>query len=122
VKVAYHPNLQIRLTTRRSVSYTLSRGERLTTRLHVPDELSGPLPAGRRVGSVDVLFAGRKVKSLGLVTTRQVPGASLVEKVTHALGPPLTALALLLVVLGGVLAGLRLRAFFTRRPKTVSSR
>ena len=122
VPVKYHDKLRIALTTRRPVSYTLRRGERLRTRVHAPKELEGPLPAGRRVGSVDVLYVGRKVATLGLVTTRAVPGTSLLTRLTHDLGPPLTALALLLVVLGGVLAGLRLRALLARRPRTVSSR
>jgi D-alanyl-D-alanine carboxypeptidase (penicillin-binding protein 5/6) len=122
VGVAHHPSLKIRLTTRHSVTYTLRRGEQLTTRVHVPKELEGPIAAGRRVGSVDVLYAGHRVKTLGLVTTREVPATGLVKRVTDDLGPPLTALALVLVVLGGVLAGLRLRALFGRRPKTVSSR
>jgi D-alanyl-D-alanine carboxypeptidase (penicillin-binding protein 5/6) len=121
VKVKYHDNLRIRVTTRRSVTYTLRRGERLRTRIHVPAEIEGPLPAGRRVGSVDVLYVGRRIATLGLVTTRDAPATSVVSRVTHALGPVLTALALLLVVLGGVLAGLRVRAVFTRRPGTVSS-
>jgi D-alanyl-D-alanine carboxypeptidase (penicillin-binding protein 5/6) len=123
VGVAHYPDLKIRLTTRRSATYTLRRGERLTTRVHVPKELEGPLSAGSRVGSVDVLYLGRRVKTLGLVTTRAVPEAGIVKRFTDTLGPPLTALALLLVVLGGVLAGLRLRALFMRRsPKTVSQR
>jgi hypothetical protein len=42
--------------------------------------------------------------------------------VTGALGPPLTALALIIVVLGGVLLGLRLRAVLQRNQRTVSSR
>jgi D-alanyl-D-alanine carboxypeptidase (penicillin-binding protein 5/6) len=122
VGVAHHDNLKIRLTTRRSVTYTLRRGERLTTRVHVPKELEGPIAAGKRVGSVDVVYLGHKVKTLGLVTTRDVPATGLVKRVTDDLGPPLTALALLIVVLGGVLAGLRLRTLMGRRPKTVSSR
>jgi serine-type D-Ala-D-Ala carboxypeptidase (penicillin-binding protein 5/6) len=119
-KVAYHPDLKIRLTTRRSATYTLRRGERLTTRVHVPKELEGPIAAGRRVGSVDILYLGRRVKTLGLVTTRAVPGANIWQQMTSVLGPLLTALALLVVVVGGVLAGLRLRAV-VRRPKTLSS-
>ena len=121
-KVSHHPDLRIRLTTRRSVTYTLRRGERLTTRVHIPKELEGPIEAGGRVGSVDVLYLGHRVKTLGLVTTRAVPGVSITQRFTDALGPPLTALALIVVVLGGVLAGLRLRAHFARRPKTASSR
>jgi D-alanyl-D-alanine carboxypeptidase (penicillin-binding protein 5/6) len=122
VNVAHFPDLRIRLTTRRSVTFTLRRGERLTTRVHVPKQLEGPIAAGRRVGSVDVRYLGHRVKTLGLVTTRAVPEAGLVKRITDALGPPLTALALLLVVVGGLLAGLKLRAFFGRRPNTVSSR
>ena len=121
-KVAHHPGLLIRLTTRRSVTFTLRRGERLSTRVHAPEELEGPIEAGRRVGSVDVLYLGHRVKTLGLVTTREVPATSLVRRVTDDVGTPLTALALLVVVLGGVLAGLRLRSHFARRPKTVSQR
>jgi serine-type D-Ala-D-Ala carboxypeptidase (penicillin-binding protein 5/6) len=122
VGVAHYPDLKIRLTTRHPATFTLRRGERLSTRLNVPKELEGPIAAGRRVGSVDVLYLGRKVKTLGLVTTRAVPEASIAKRVKDDLGTPLTALALALVVLGGVLAGLWLRATFTRRPKTVSSR
>jgi D-alanyl-D-alanine carboxypeptidase (penicillin-binding protein 5/6) len=122
VGVAHHDGLRIRLTTRRAATFTLRRGERLATRVHAPKELEGPIPAGRRVGSVDVLYLGHRVKTLGLVTTRDVPEASLVKRVTDDLGTPLTALVLILVVLGGVLAGIRLRASLTGRPKTVSSR
>ncbi|HEX6711906.1 MAG TPA: D-alanyl-D-alanine carboxypeptidase family protein [Thermoleophilaceae bacterium] len=121
VGVAHHPNLKIRLTTRRSVTFTLRRGERLTTRVRAPKELEGPIAAGKRVGWVDVMYLGRRVKTLGLVPTRDVPAAGLVKRVTDDLGPPLTALALLLVVAGGLLLGLRLRALFGRRPKTASS-
>jgi D-alanyl-D-alanine carboxypeptidase (penicillin-binding protein 5/6) len=120
--VAHHPDLRIPLTTRHAASYTLRRGEKLSTRLHVPSKLEGPIAAGRRVGSVDVLYVGRKVKTLGLVTTRPVPGSTFVGRLTEALGPPLTALALALLVLGGVLAGLKLRSVFARRQRTVSSR
>jgi serine-type D-Ala-D-Ala carboxypeptidase (penicillin-binding protein 5/6) len=121
-KVAYHPDLRIRLTTRRAETYTLRRGERLSTRLHVPKELEGPIAAGTRVGSVDVVYLGRKVKTLGLVTVRAVPGTSFVTRLTDAVGPWPTALALILVVVGGLLAGLKLRAVLTRGQGAVSSR
>ncbi|MEA2425177.1 MAG: hypothetical protein QOH13_1587 [Thermoleophilaceae bacterium] len=120
-KVAHHSGLRVRLTTRRSVTFTLRRGERLATRLHVPKELKGPIAAGRRVGSVEVLYLGHRVRTLGLVTTRAVPGTSFIALVTDGLGPLLTALALVALVLGGVLAGLRLRAVLGRGQRTASS-
>lgn len=123
-KVAGDDKLRIPLITRRRATFTLRRGQKLRLRVHAPAELEGPLPAGRRVGSVDVVFLGRTVRTLGLVTAREVPEkhASLVGRVTGALGPPLTALALIIVVLGGVLLGLRLRAVLQRNQRTVSSR
>jgi D-alanyl-D-alanine carboxypeptidase (penicillin-binding protein 5/6) len=121
-KVAHHSELRIALTTAHPASYTLRRGEKLSTRLHVPAELEGPIAAGRHVGSVDVLYVGRRVETLGLVTTRAVPGSTFVGRLTEALGPLLTALALAVLVGGGVLAGFRLRSVFARRRRTVSSR
>jgi len=121
-KVAYHDDLRIRLTTKRGATFTLRRGERLTTRVHAPKQLDGPIAAGRRVGSVDVLYLGRRVKTLGLVTARAVPGSTFFARAMDPLGPVLTTLALVLVVLGGVLAGLRLRTVLGRSQRTVSSR
>ena len=121
-KVAYHDGLRIPLVTKRRATFTVRRGQRLRLRVHAPDSLSGPVPAGRRVGSVDVVYLGHSVRTLGLVTARAVPGAGLMTRLTHTLGPPLTALALILIVLGGVLIGLRLRAHTSRGGRTVSSR
>jgi serine-type D-Ala-D-Ala carboxypeptidase (penicillin-binding protein 5/6) len=121
-KVAYHPNLKIQLTTRRSVTFTVHRGERLARRVRGRQELEGPIAAGRRVGWVTLLYRGRKVQTLGLITARAVPGSTVIQRVTHALGPPLTALALVLVVVAAVLAGMWLRGSLARRPRPVSSR
>jgi len=87
--VAYHDHLRIPLTTRRGASFTLRRGERLTTRVHAPQQLDGPIAADRRVGSVDVLYLGRRVKTLGLVTARAVPGSTFIARVMDPLGPVL---------------------------------
>jgi D-alanyl-D-alanine carboxypeptidase (penicillin-binding protein 5/6) len=119
--VAYHDHLRIPLTTRRAATFTLHRGERLATRIHAPKQLEGPIAAGRRVGSVDVLYLGRRVKTLGLVTARAVPGSTLIARVMDPLGPILTSLALVVVLLGGVLAGLRLRTVLGRGQRAVSS-
>ena len=120
--VAHHDNLKVALVARRHATFTLRRGQHLRLRIHAPAELSGPLPAGRRVGSVDVVYLGRTVRTLGLVTAATVPGASFLTRVTDSLGPPLTALALIVVVLGGVLMGVRLRSVLLRRQRAVSSR
>jgi D-alanyl-D-alanine carboxypeptidase (penicillin-binding protein 5/6) len=122
VPARHHDELRIPLVTRRGATFTLRRGERLRTRVTAPRELEGPIPKGRRVGTVEVLYLGRPVRKLGLVTGRAVPSASLPARITDALGPPLTALALIVVVLGGVLAGLRLRAVMARGQRTATGR
>lgn len=121
-RVAHDDDLRIPLVTKRRAVFTLRRGERLKTRVTAPDELEGPIPAGRRVGTVEVLFLGKPVRKLGLVTAAEVPATGLVTRVTDPLGPALTALALLLVVLGGVLAALRLRAVIGKGQRTAAGR
>jgi serine-type D-Ala-D-Ala carboxypeptidase (penicillin-binding protein 5/6) len=120
--VADHDGLEVALVTRRQVTLTLPRGRRARLRVHAPSRLEGPLPAGRHIGSVDVVYLGRTVRTLGLVTAEAVPGTGVLARVTDALGPPLTALALIVVVLGGVLVGIRLRSVLARRQRAVSSR
>ena len=120
-KVAHHSGMRIALVARRRSTYTLRRGQRLRLQVDAPAELSGPIPAGRRVGWVRVVYLGRTVRRLGLVTAKPVPGASVIARATDALGPPLTAVALILVVLGGVLSGVKLRSMLSRRQRAMSS-
>jgi D-alanyl-D-alanine carboxypeptidase (penicillin-binding protein 5/6) len=122
VKVAHHDKLRIALVARRHATFTVRRGQHLRLRVRVPEQLDGPLPAGRRVGSVDILYLGRRIRTLGLVTARAVPGTSTVARLTGALGPALTALALIIVVAGGALLGLKLRAVFSRGHRAVTPR
>lgn len=121
-RVAHHDDLRIPLVTTRRAVFTLRRGERLKTRVTAPNELEGPIPAGRRVGTVEVLFLGKPVRKLGLVTGAEVPATGIVTRVTDRLGPALTALALILVAIGGLLAVLRLRAVMSRGQRTAAER
>jgi D-alanyl-D-alanine carboxypeptidase (penicillin-binding protein 5/6) len=122
VRVAYHDDLRIPLVTRRGARFTLRRGERLGTRVHAPAELEGPIPKGRRVGSVEVLYLGRPVRRLALVTGSGVPGTSVLTRVMHPLGVPLTALALIIVLVGGLLSAMKLRAVMSRGQRTAVER
>ena len=51
---------RIRLVPRRGAVLTLRAGERVRRRVRAPDELEGPLPAGRRAGVVTVLVEGQR--------------------------------------------------------------
>jgi D-alanyl-D-alanine carboxypeptidase (penicillin-binding protein 5/6) len=98
-----------RLVARRGVVVTVRDGQQLKRRVHAPDELEGPLEKGERVGSVTVLVDGRRVGRVALVTAEKVPGAGTLRVLLSDVGVPLTVVILLAILVGAVLALLRLR-------------
>jgi serine-type D-Ala-D-Ala carboxypeptidase (penicillin-binding protein 5/6) len=97
------------LVPRRALTLTVRRGQRLERRVHKPASLEGPLPAGRRVGSVTIVRGGHRVDSIGLVTASAVPGPGALTRLFDAIGLPLVALLALGMVIAVVLAAQRLR-------------
>jgi serine-type D-Ala-D-Ala carboxypeptidase (penicillin-binding protein 5/6) len=107
-KVKYRDE-RVALVPERRVMVTIRRGERLHRRVDAPDRVEGPLPAGRRVGSVELFRRGQVLARGALVTERAVPGASALRIVTSVLGAPLTLLIVLGILVSGALLALRLR-------------
>jgi serine-type D-Ala-D-Ala carboxypeptidase (penicillin-binding protein 5/6) len=97
------------LVPRRPAVVLVRDGERVRSRVRAPDELEGPIPAGRRVGSVTVLVDGSPVRRIPLVTAADVPGAGTLRVLTSIVGVPLTLLAALAILLAAVLVALRIR-------------
>jgi D-alanyl-D-alanine carboxypeptidase (penicillin-binding protein 5/6) len=90
------------------------RGERVTSRVTgVPAEIAGPLPAGARVGSVELRWRGRVVDRVPLVTARAVPEPSFVHEASKVLGRTLVLVAVAAVALGS----LRLVVVIRRRQR-----
>jgi hypothetical protein len=81
------------------VSVTVRRGQRLRTVVRAPREVTGPLPARARVGSVTVYRDGRPVRSVPLVTAAGVPEASLLRKAWSAIWSPIVVLAAVAIAL-----------------------
>jgi D-alanyl-D-alanine carboxypeptidase (penicillin-binding protein 5/6) len=108
-KIKYRGGDRVSLTTPRSATITVRRGERVTKRVSVPNTVSGPLRAGSRVGSVSLVYRGKVVRTLPLVTAAPVPAASFARKVVATIGLPLLALAFLALV-AACLGALRARA------------
>jgi D-alanyl-D-alanine carboxypeptidase (penicillin-binding protein 5/6) len=101
---------RVDLVPARPVTIDVRPGEKISTRVHAPEELAGPLPAGRRVGSATVLEHGRTVDTVPLVTASKIPGAGTLRKLTWTLGWPLTLLVLLAILGGVAVLARRLRA------------
>jgi serine-type D-Ala-D-Ala carboxypeptidase (penicillin-binding protein 5/6) len=123
VAVKWRGDETARLTTPATVALTVRRGERVMRQLDAPGEVEGPLARGERVGSAQVVYRGKVVRRVPLVTADDVPGAGLPRRLTSALGPLLTLL-LALAALGGVaLVALRVRATRVKRARmTAGSR
>jgi D-alanyl-D-alanine carboxypeptidase (penicillin-binding protein 5/6) len=97
------------LVPRRPAKVLVREGERIGRRVRAPDELEGPLPQGKRVGSVTVLVDGKPVRRVPLVTAAEVPGAGTLRVLTSVVGVPLTLLAGLAILLAAVLVAMRIR-------------
>jgi serine-type D-Ala-D-Ala carboxypeptidase (penicillin-binding protein 5/6) len=122
VKLA-HRDERAQLVAARSVVRTARRGERLPVRvLDVPRELDGPLPAGTRVGRIEVRWRGRTVASVPLVTRRAIAEASLWQRGDDLLSRTLTVVILCALALASLqLVLLRRRAVRRRRRQERSS-
>ena len=103
---------QVAFVPQRGAVVTLRDGEDVTRVVHAPDEVSGPLEAGERVGFVTVSVDGERVRRLPLVTATDVPKAGTLRVLFSVLGVPLTVLAVLAILLGVLLLTLRLRVRF----------
>jgi D-alanyl-D-alanine carboxypeptidase (penicillin-binding protein 5/6) len=102
------------LVPARRVRRVIRRGERVVTRVSgLPAELAGPLPAGARVGAVELRWRGRTVDRVPLVTAQAVPEPSMVHEAGKVLGRTL----LLLAVAAAALGSLRLVVVIRRRQR-----
>ena len=104
-----HRDERARLVPARRVALTLRRGQRVERRVDAPEELEGPLRAGKVVGAVTVLRDGRPVRRVALVTADEVEGAGALRALTSTLGLPLTLLLLLAILVGATFGSRRLR-------------
>lgn len=97
------------LVARRPAVVLVREGERIKRRVRAPEELEGPVPEGRPVGSVTVLVDGEPVRRVPLVTAAEVPGAGTLRVLTSVVGVPLTLLAGVAILLAAVLVAMRIR-------------
>jgi D-alanyl-D-alanine carboxypeptidase (penicillin-binding protein 5/6) len=109
--VRYRDDDEVGLVAGSGARLTVRRGARVSRRIDAPDELKGPLPRGARVGTVSVVYRGRVVKRVPLVTAAPVEGAGWLRRFTSSVGGPAAALALLaLLGVAALLVALRVRA------------
>jgi D-alanyl-D-alanine carboxypeptidase (penicillin-binding protein 5/6) len=104
------PDESVALVAGGAVKRIARRGEELTVRAQdAPRELTGPLAAGSRVGTVVVRQRGRIVGRVPLVTAGEVQRASLGRRLRHSIALPVGLGALALVAAASLLAWRRKR-------------
>jgi len=111
-----HRDERVDLVATRTIRRTTRRGDRFTTRiLGAPRELDGPLPAGARVGTIEVRWRGKAIDRVALVTARAVAGATVAERAGGLIGRTLIVLAAAAVALGSLQVVLLRRRLQRRR-------
>jgi D-alanyl-D-alanine carboxypeptidase (penicillin-binding protein 5/6) len=103
---------RVAFVPQRGTVVTLRGDQKVKRVVHAPDQVSGPLAAGERVGYVTVFVDGERVRRLPLVTASAVPKAGTLRVLVSVLGVPLTVLAVLAILIGVTLLTLRLRVRF----------
>lgn len=104
---------QVDLVASRTVRRTARRDERVVARVvQAPTEVDGPLPAGARVGTIEVRMRGKVVERLPLVTGREVDAATFGQRFASWLTRGTTVLLL------GAFAGCSLLLVVLRRRAT----
>ena len=111
-----HRDQRVRFVATRTVRRTIRRGERYRLRIvGAPRRIDGPLPAGARVGTIEVRWRGRTIDRVALVTARAVSGATLFERAGGLISRTLIVVAVAAVALGSLQVVLLRRRVRRRR-------
>jgi len=111
-----HRDQRVNFVATRTVRRTVRRGEHYRLRiLGTPREVDGPLPAGARVGTVEIRWRGKPVDRVALVTDRAVSGATVAQKAGGLIGRTLIVLLVAALALGSLQVVLLRRRMQRRR-------
>ena len=95
IPIKYRPGAELPLVAARTVHQGLLKGTHLVRVQHgVPAQVDGPVQAGRRFGTVDIMAGRRKLASVALVAASDVPAASTTRKIQEAASRPIWLLVL----------------------------
>ena len=107
------------LIARRTISVNVRQGERVSTQVSAPDEVSGTVREGEALGQVTVRVDGKVAAVSALVADHAVSAATTLDKVRSVILNPLVLIALgaIVILVGLVLTARRRR---TGEPQVVA--
>jgi len=102
-KLRFRDGETVPLVATRTVRRTFRRDDRVRTRiLGAPAEVEGPLPAGARVGTIELRWRGRAIDRVALVTGRAIPSPTVTQRAGGLIGRTLVVLLAAAVALGSL--------------------
>ena len=105
VPVRYRAGARLGLGAARSVSRVLAKGENFDLRvIDVPDEVSGPISRGEKLGRLEVRLDDRVLTTVSLMAVSDVPEAGLARRAQDWMTRPVTLLVLGLLLVAGSVA------------------
>jgi D-alanyl-D-alanine carboxypeptidase (penicillin-binding protein 5/6) len=112
---------RLALVAQRELRVNLRRGERVSTEVRAPGEVSGPVDEGEPLGRVTVSVDGKVAAASPLVAAEAVGAASTLDKAVWTAQNPIVLIVLgAIVILVGVLLTLRGRR--SREPEATAPR
>jgi serine-type D-Ala-D-Ala carboxypeptidase (penicillin-binding protein 5/6) len=123
VPIRFRQGARLKLIAARTVRRIVLRGHRAAVSLsiHAPDEVSGPIHSGQRLGRVEVSQGGRVVATVSLTAAASVPAADIAQRTKVWAGRPWVLVGGLAAVVGTLLLARRRRARSARRPSREAS-
>ena len=112
VPIRYRRGAELALVAGKTVRRIVPRGQRDDVDARVvgkPDDVAGPILAGKGFGAIEILQNGRVVGRVPLVAASSVPAADLEQKAKSWFTSPLPLLLVVGLIAGTVLVGRQLR-------------
>jgi D-alanyl-D-alanine carboxypeptidase (penicillin-binding protein 5/6) len=118
VPIRFRQGARLRLVAARTVRRIVLRGHRAAVSVSVraPDQVSGPIHSGQRLGRAEVRQGGKVVATVALIAASAVPAADIAQRTKAWAGRPWVLVGGLAALVGTLLLARRRRLRSARRP------
>jgi D-alanyl-D-alanine carboxypeptidase (penicillin-binding protein 5/6) len=123
VPIRFRQGARLKLLAARTVRRIVLRGHRaaVSVSVHAPDQVSGPIRSGQRLGRAEVRQGGKVVATVPLIAAAAVPAADIAQRTKAWAGRPWVLVGGLAAVVGTLLLARRRRVRSSRRPSREAS-
>jgi D-alanyl-D-alanine carboxypeptidase (penicillin-binding protein 5/6) len=118
VPIRFQQGAKLKLKAARTVRRIVLRGHRdaVTTKVFAPDQVTGPIRGGQRLGRVEVRQGGQTVATVPLIAGAALPAANLTQRTKSWAVSPWVLVGALAAIVGTFLLARRRWLNSSRRP------